>query len=176
MLFGFGKLRNILKNLTFKQYLRKLGEYFLVFIIFKILVFAIDSTVLRYNRLENRVVRYWGFYTKKQLENFFDKFYPVGSYIAPLRSDLLKNARCYRQDYKTNDYNKKGVFLTKNRFACFGNMRWFTLVRAHVYFDYIVVQQINGHDGYSHFALGKDRSYRLIDNVSFSTLSRISIP
>ena len=176
MFLGFGKLGNILKNLTFKQYLRKLGEYFLVFIIFKILVFAIDSTILRYNRLENGVFRYRDFYTKKQLENFFDKFYPVGSYIAPLRNDLLKNGRCYRQDYKTNDYNKKGVFLTKNRFACFGNMRWFTLSEIDIWFDYTVGQEINGNYGYSYLEKISEKHYRSIDNIFFSTSSRVSIP
>ena len=165
------KIKNILKNLTIKQVCKKSAEYFLVFIAIKLFIFAIDSTILRYNRLENGVFRYRDFYSEKQLKNFFDKFYPVGSSVAPLLKDL-KKGRCNYYDHKDNTFNHKEPFMIKEEVHC----------RAFVFFPFPQSRIISvkyqkslrmHYSGYSLPGGGKkyqDKNYKIIEKVNFSNL------
>jgi len=165
------KVKSILKNLTIKQVCKKSVEYFLVFITVKLFVFAIDSTILRYNRLENGVFRYRDFYTEKQLKAFFDKFYPVGSSVVPLLKDLEKG-RCSYHDHKDNTFNHKEPFMIKKKVSCRGFVPFPFPHGLNISVKYTKSLEMHN-SGYSHpggYEEYGDKSYKTIEKVFFSSL------
>ena len=165
------KIKNILKNLTIKQVCKKSAEYFLVFIAIKLFVFAIDSTILRYNRLENGVFRYRDFYTEKQLKNFFDRFYTAGSNVVPLLKDLEKG-KCNYHDHKDNTFNHKKPFMVKKKVYCRGFALFPLPHGLNISVKYTKSLEMHN-SGYSHpggYEEYGDKSYKIIEKVFFSSL------